>query len=106
MANPWVDQADEGGYTDEEEEKKEEEGARGNALGGFMFGNVDKNLRLEENYLDQVGGLFLFTALQLLFHLLGTCSMQFLLQGAGYVRTTLSTFLTRLPVHSAGDYGS
>jgi hypothetical protein len=56
-ASMWGDQAD-GGYTDEEEEEQEEENGRGNALGGFMFGNVDKNLRLEENYLDQVGCFF------------------------------------------------
>lgn len=53
----WGDQA-EGSYTDEEEEEQEEENGKGNALGGFMFGNVDKNLRLEENYLDQVGCFF------------------------------------------------
>jgi hypothetical protein len=29
---------------------------RGGGLVGFMFGNIDKNMQLEEDYMDEVGG--------------------------------------------------
>ena len=37
-----------------DEEEEEEEQQQGNGLVGFMFGNVDKDMQLEEDYMDEV----------------------------------------------------
>lgn len=42
----------EGGSVDKEDELEEEDN-NGSSLVGFMFGNVDKNMRLEDDYLDE-----------------------------------------------------
>ena len=38
--------------SDEDVEEEEEE--RGNGLSAFMFGNVGKDMQLEEDYMDEV----------------------------------------------------
>ena len=50
-------EGNEGLHDDEEEEEDEEEEDRGNGLVGFMFGNVDKDMQLEDDYMDEVLGV-------------------------------------------------